>query len=130
MICQMRPRMRCSPDLNNIPAADVDARSSRYPLADSMTMLLFSVIWNAFEVLRLAPRQVEHTLVDGIRNAVVDELGKHQAVLALVEHLEGIGGERQASANIGIAGEHRVDVAGEFGTLVLVDGVVMLAFEP
>lgn len=66
---------------------------------------------------------VQDTLVDCVRHAVVDQFRQHETVLALVEHLEGIGGERQAVANIWVAGEDGIDVARELGSLVFVDGV-------
>jgi hypothetical protein len=66
---------------------------------------------------------VQNTLVDCVRYAVVDQLRQYETVLALIEHLEGIGGEGQAVADIWVAGEDSIDVARELGSLVFVDGV-------
>lgn len=76
------------------------------------------------QLLDLASLAVQHPLVDGVGHAVVDELGQDQAVAARIEHLEGVEGEGQEVANIGIAGEDCVDVGGEGSALVLVDGVL------
>lgn len=75
------------------------------------------------ERLDLLAGPVEDALVDGIRHAVVDELAQDQPVLALVKHLKGVGRERQTVADVWVAGEDGIDVAGELGALVLVDGV-------
>ena len=75
------------------------------------------------QVLDLPSRNIQYTLIDGIWDAVIDEFGQHETVLAFVEHLEGVGGEGQAATNIGIAGKHGIDVTGKFRALILVDGV-------
>ncbi|KAI3476329.1 hypothetical protein L1887_62093 [Cichorium endivia] len=68
--------------------------------------------------------KVEDALVDRVWDRVVDELAEDEAVAALVEELEGVGGDGEACADVGVAGEVGVDVAGEFGAFVLVDGVL------
>jgi hypothetical protein len=68
-------------------------------------------------------RSVQYTLVDGVGHAVIDQLGQHQAVLAVVEHFECVDGEGEEVSNIGIAGKHSIDVPCEFGALILVDCV-------
>lgn len=52
MICQMSPRMRCSlpSEISDDPMLTTE---HPIPLAEVMTILLFSVIWNAFRGLRV-----------------------------------------------------------------------------
>lgn len=76
------------------------------------------------ECLDLLADSVQDTLIDCVGYTVVDELGQYETVLALVEHLKGIGGERQLVANVGISGKDGIDVTGEFFALILVDGVL------
>lgn len=73
--------------------------------------------------LDLLARLVQDTLVDCVRYAVVDQLGQHETVLARIKHLEGVGGEGQAVANVWVAREDGIDVARELCSLVFVDGV-------
>lgn len=54
MICQIRPRIRCSLT-SIISPLPILTTEQPIPLADSMTMLLFSVMWNAFRVLIFFP---------------------------------------------------------------------------
>lgn len=75
------------------------------------------------EALDLLSRPVQNSLVDGVGDTVVDELGEDETVLTLVEHLKGIGREGQAIANVGVASQDGVDMTGELGSLVLIDGV-------
>lgn len=109
-------------DLDDVTAADVYDRA-----ADTLGRLDDDVVvlghLECVEGLGLLAGHVENSLVDGVGDAVVDELRQDQAVFAVVEHLEGIGREGQATANIGIAGQDGIDVAGELGALILVDGV-------
>lgn len=77
----------------------------------------------SIEVLCLLSGHVHDSLVDGVGHAVVDELGKDETVLALVEHLESVSGEGQPRANVRVTGEDSIDVTSELGPLVLVDGV-------
>ena len=73
--------------------------------------------------LDLLARLVQNTLIDCVWYAVVDQLGQHKTVLALVEHLESVGGEGQAVADVWVASENGIDMARELGSLVFVDGV-------
>ena len=117
------------PHLNNVAAANVDhgAPDTFRRLNDNVVVLRHL---EGVERLGLPASHVQHTLVDGVGHAVVDELGQNEAVLALVEHLERVGGEREAGANIRVAGKDGVDVAGELGALVLVDGVGGISVRP
>ena len=71
--------------------------------------------------LDLLPRPIQHTLVNGVRYAVINELGQHQAVLAVVKHLESIGRKWEAVTNVWIPSKHRIDVSRELRSLVLID---------
>ena len=110
------------PHFDNVAAANVDHRE-----ADTLGGLDNDVVvlrhLEVVEVLGLPPGNVEDTLVNGIRYAVVDELRQDQAVLAIVEHLKSVGGEGEAAPDVGVAGQNGIDVAGELGSLVLVDGM-------
>jgi len=66
---------------------------------------------------------IHNTLVNGIRYTVIDQLGQHETVLTMIEHLEGIGGEREQVSNIRVAGKNRIDVTSESCALVLIDRV-------
>jgi hypothetical protein len=107
---------------DDVSAANVDDRA-----ADTLGRLDDDVVVlgevEVVQRLDLLARLVQHTLVDGVGHAVVDELGEHEPVLALVEHLERVRGERQTVANVGVAREDGIDVARKLGALVFVDGV-------
>lgn len=109
-------------DLNDVAGTNVDDRASDSlgGLDDDIVVLAHL---ESIEVLGLLTRQVEDSLIDSVWDAVVDELGKDQPILAVVKHLERIGGEGEARAKIWVASENGVDVAGELGALILVDGV-------
>lgn len=66
---------------------------------------------------------IQNPLIDGVRHAVIDQFGQHQAVLALVKHLKGIRWKRESTADIRIPGQHGIDVPGKLGPLILVDSV-------
>ena len=108
--------------LDDITTANVDdGTPNALGRLDNNVVVLGEV--EIVQLLDLLARLVQDTLVDCVGHAVVDELGQHETVLALVEHLEGIGGEGQAVADVRIASEHSIDVAGELGALIFVDGV-------
>jgi len=109
-------------DLNDVAGANVDdgAANTLGGLDDDVVVLGHV---EGIEGLDLAARHVQDTLVDGVGDAVVDELGEDQTILALVEHLKGIGREGEAAVNVGIACEDGIDVARELGPLIFVDGV-------
>jgi len=66
---------------------------------------------------------VQNTLVNGIWYAVVDELGQDETIFAGIEHLECVGREGQAVANVWIASKDSVDMARKLCSLIFVDGV-------
>ena len=49
---------------------------------------------------------VEYTCVDGVGHRVVDELAEDEAVAAFVEDLHGVGGYREAVADVIVAVEY------------------------
>ena len=106
---------------------DVLSANVHHRAADTLCGLNNNVVVlrhvESVQLLDLLARPIEHTFVNCVGNAVVYEFCKHQAILALVKHLKGVGWERKEMANIGITGEHGIDVTGEFGALVLVDCV-------
>ncbi len=75
------------------------------------------------KVLGLLSRHIQDTLINGVRNTVIDELGEDQSILTIVKHFEGIGGERQAAANVCIACQDCIDVSSELCTFVFVNRV-------
>lgn len=109
-------------DFNDVTSTDVDngATDALGRLNDDVVVLAHL---KSIEVLGLLAGQVQDPFIDSIRDTIVDELRKDQAILAVVEHFEGIGGEGEACAKVLIAGKDRVNVAGEFGALILIDGV-------
>jgi hypothetical protein len=117
-----QPQNQMLSHLDNVSAANVD-HGAAYALGgfDDNVVVLGHV--KGVERLDLLALPVQHALVNGVGHAVVDQLAQHQPVLALVEHLEGVGREGQAVADVRVACEHGIDVAGELGALVLVDGV-------
>lgn len=80
------------PDLDDVASADVHNRA-----ADTLGGFDDNVVvlthMESIEIFRLSAGDVEDTLIDGVRYTVVDELGENQTILALVEHLKGIGRE-------------------------------------
>lgn len=110
------------PDLNDIRAPNVDDGAANTLCRLDNNVVVFCHL-ERVEGLGLLAGHVQYTLIDGIGNAVVDELGQNQTILALVEHLEGVGRERQAAADVAVARKNSVDVAREFGTFIFVDGV-------
>jgi len=109
-------------DLNDVAGANVHDRASDAlgGLNDNVVVLAHL---EGVEIFCLLAGQVENSLVNGIRDAVIDQLGEYQAILTVIKHFECIGGEGEATAEIRIAGENGVDMAREFGALVLVDGM-------
>lgn len=88
-------------DLNDISSANVDdgATNSLCGLNDNVVVLAHL---EGVEIFGLFARYVENSFVDCVGDAVVDELGQHQTILALVKHLKSIGRERQAARNISV----------------------------
>jgi len=109
-------------NLDDISTTNVDNRATNTLGRLNNNVVVFCHL-EGVKVLGLSSGKVEYTLIDGIGDTVVDELGKHQTVLALVEHLEGVGRKRKAGTNVGITGKDGVDVAGEFGAFILVNCV-------
>jgi hypothetical protein len=107
---------------NDVSAANVHNRAANTLCRFDNDVVVLCHL-ESVEFLRLPPGYVEHTLVNGIGHAVVDELCQYQTVLALVKHLERVGREGQAGADVWVSGKNGIDVAGELSAFVLVDGV-------
>lgn len=109
-------------DFDNITGTNIHNRATDTlgGLDDDVVVLAHL---EGIEVLCLLSRDVHNSLVDGVGDAVVDQLGKDQAVPALVEHFESIGRERQPRADVRVASKDGIDMASELGSLVFVDGV-------
>jgi hypothetical protein len=109
-------------NLDNVSTANVDngATDTLGRLNDNVVVLCKVEV---VQLLDLPARLIQHTLVNGVWDTVIDELGQNETVLALIEHLKGVGGEWQAVANIGVASKDGIDMARELGSLVFVDGV-------
>lgn len=110
------------PDLDDIASTNVHNRAPN-TLGGLNNDVVVLAHLEGIEVLGLLSWPVQNSLVNGVRDTVVDELGKHKTILALVEHLKCIGREGQAVADVGITSQNSVDMAGELGSLILVDGV-------
>ena len=113
-------------DLDNVSTANVHHRATNTLCRLNHDVVVFCHV-EGVQCLDLLADSVEDTLVDGVRYAVVDELGQDQTVLAVVEHLEGVGVERQQVADIGVSRENSIDVPCELGQLILVDGMLRAA---
>lgn len=110
------------PNLDNISTSNVhDGTANAFGRIDDDVIILGHV--ESIQLLDLLSGLVQNTFIDGVRHAVVDQLGEDQAVLALIEHLERVGGEGQEVSNVRIAGQDGIDVSREFGSLIFVDRV-------
>lgn len=109
--------------LHDVAAANVDNRTTDTlgRLDDNVVVLRHVEIVQRLELLA---DPIHNTLVNCIRYTVVDEFGQYETVFALVKHLERVNWEGKLVANVDVAGENRVDVSGELGSLILVDGVL------
>lgn len=109
-------------DFNDVSAANVDNRASNTlgGLNDNVVVLGKMEVVQRLDLLA---GLVQHTLINGIWYAVVDELGQHKTVFAGIEHLECVGGEGQAIANVWVTSEDRVDMAGKLCSLIFVDSM-------
>lgn len=116
-------------NLDDVASTNVDdgATDTLGRLDDDVVVLAHL---ESIQVFSLLSGHVHNSLVDGVGYAVVDELGQYQAILALVEHLEGVGREGQSRADVGVAGENGVDVTSELRPLILVDGVCGVGIGP
>ena len=108
--------------LNDVPTANVDNGTPNTLCRLNNDVVVLGEV-EVVQLLDLFARLVENTLVDCVGYAVVDQLRQHETILALIEHLEGVGREGQAVANVWVAGKDGIDMARELGSLVLVDGV-------
>lgn len=113
-------------DLDDVSTANVHHRATNTLCRLNYDVVVLGHV-EGVQSLDLLADSVEDTFVDGVRYAVVDELGQDQTVLAVVEHLKGVGVERQQAANIGVAGKNSIDVPCELGQLILVDGMLRAA---
>lgn len=109
-------------DLNDVSSTNIDDGTANTLGGFNDKVVVLGHL-KRIESLGLAASYVEDSFVNGVRHTIVDQLGQDQAILALVEHLEGIGGEGKPAANISVTIQHRVDVASEFGSFILVDSV-------
>lgn len=109
-------------DFNDILTANVnDGTADTLCGIDDNVVVLGHL--ESVQVLNPLSGTVEDTLIDSIGNAVIDELRKNQAILALIEHLKGIGTEGKDMTDIRVTGEDGVYVTSEFSSLILVDGM-------
>jgi hypothetical protein len=109
-------------NLDNVSTSNVDdGAADALGGVDDDVVVLGHV--ESVQLLDLLAGLVQNTLINSIGNTVIDQLGEHQTILALVEHLECIGREGQEVANVGVTGQNSVDMSGEFGSLIFVDGV-------
>src|SRR5690348_4695394 len=110
------------PDLNDISSTNVNNGTTNTLGRFNNNVVVLAHV-ESIEFLDLPARYVEYTLIDCVRDAVVDELGKDQTILTLVEHFESVGGKRKTTIDIGITSQHGIDVAGELSAFILVDSV-------
>ena len=113
-------------DLYNVSTANVHHRATNTLCRLNHDVVVLCHV-EGVQCLDLLADSVQDTLVDGVRYAVVDELGQDQTVLAVVKHLKGVGIERQQVADIGVSRENSIDVPCELGQLILVDGMLRAA---
>src|SRR4051794_35667309 len=105
------------PNLDEILTSDVyNGASNTFRRVDHDVVVLCHV--ERVQSLDLLSWPVHHTLVDCIRNAVVDKFCQYETILALVEHLEGVCGEGKKVADICITSEDGIDVSCELCALV------------
>ena len=107
-------------DLNDISRSNVHDRTTDTLGGLNDDVVVLSVV-ESVQSLDLLSWSVQHTLIDGIWHGVVDQLGENKSVLAVVEHLEGVGWEWEQVPNIWVACEDGIDVSGKLSTLILVD---------
>jgi len=88
-----QPQNQMLPDLNDIPTTNIHDRASNTLRRLDNDIVILSHV-ESIKLLDLLALPIQHTLVNGVRYAVVDELGEYQAVFATVEHLEGVEWER------------------------------------
>lgn len=107
---------------NDVTSANVDdgASNTLRRLNDDIVVLAHL---ESIKGASLPTRNVKNSFIDGIRNTVVDELGKDQTILAFVEHLKCIGRERQPTSDLGVACQDSVDMTSKLCSLILVNGV-------
>lgn len=110
------------PYFDDVPTSNIDHRAADTFRRVDNDVVVFRHV-ECIQRLDLFPRSIQDPLIDRIGYAVIDEFGQHQTVLAFIKHLKGIRRERQAAADIGIPGQDRIDVSGELGPLILVDGM-------
>lgn len=110
------------PDFNNIAAPDVYYRTSDTFCGIDDYVVVFSHM-ERIQLLDLLSRPVQHTLVNGVWNAVVDEFGQNQSVFTLVEHLEGVSRERKKVPDVRVTRKDCIDMSREFGPLIFIDSM-------
>lgn len=135
MICQMRPRMRCSrpSERSDDPMLTTE---QPIPFAEVMTMLLFSVIWNAFSGFRgCGLLRTRVSMVSGTESLISLERIKpslHSSKSCIVS--VGIGYRFATSGSFSMTSKgcqynrrsqthkaHKIDVISEFGSFIFVN---------
>ncbi len=108
------------PDFDNVPTTNVDDRTADALCGVDDNVVVLRVM-KRVQRLDFLARLVHDSLINGVGNAVVDQLSEDQSVLALVKHLERIRGKRELVAKVGVSSKYGIDVSREFSTLILVD---------
>jgi hypothetical protein len=137
MICQIRPRMRCSRP-SAISEDPILTTEQPIALADVTTMLLFSVIWKALSGLRgVGLFRTRPSIVSGTESLI--KFTEDQAIFAVIKELHGVCWDFLEFA-VGIIDEdlhqysvigccdqvgasYRIYVLCKLPTLILVDGM-------
>lgn len=109
-------------NFHDVPASNVHNRATNTLRRFNYDVVVLRHV-EGIQSFDFLPCAVENTLIDGVRDTVVDQLRENQPIFTLVKHLEGIGREWESASNIRIASENSVDVTGKLCPLVFVDGV-------
>lgn len=109
-------------NLDDIAGSNVDDRTADTLGGLDDDIVVLSVV-EIVQSLDLLSWSVQNTLINGIWHTIVDQLGEHESVLAMVEHLEGVCWERQQVPDIWVSCQNGIDVSGKLGALILVDVV-------
>ena len=107
---------------NDIPAAYVNHRAPNALCGVDNNVIVLGHV-KCVQSLDLFTRPIEYTFINRIRHTIIYELRQYQPIFAVVKHFEGIGRKWQPVPDIGIPGQHCIDVPCEFCPLILVDCV-------
>ena len=80
------------PHFNDIPTAYIDHRAANTLCGIDHNVIVLSHV-KCVQSLNLLSRPIQYALINRVRYAVIYELRQHQAIFAVVKHLEGIGRE-------------------------------------